>query len=148
MTFQGLASLNFLVRDTLLGTFLSLDWGQKKVGFATSDDQGIVITPRGSFARKGIKKEATWTLTLTDIHELKKLVEKFEIEKIILGYPLTRQGEDGPAACGAKHLSTQITKQFMIPVELVDEYLSSWEARKEANEDASAAAIILRDYFS
>lgn len=131
-----------------MGTLLALDWGQKKVGFATSDKEGIVVTPRRSFKRKKIAREHIWQLTPEDISEIHSLLKEYEVDSLVLGLPLTTHGVRGEAAIKAESLAKTLQETFHVKVELVDEFLSSWEARGSSNEDAEAAATLLRDYFT
>lgn len=134
------------------GTLLALDWGQKKVGFATADGDGIVISPRGSFKRKAQKHEV-WMLHDQDVKELTQIIEEYEAETLVLGMPMLSGGRDSPAAESARAFAQVLSQRLERPVELVNEALTSWEARrhgndKHANEDAQAAALLLEDYFS
>ena len=48
---------------------IALYWGQRFVGYASADPDGIVISPRGTFERKATK-ENTWKLSQNDIIDL------------------------------------------------------------------------------
>lgn len=126
-------------------SLLALDWGQKHVGYASADPDGMVITPRGSIERKALV-ENTWKLSKNDALSLKKIVEEWEIEKIILGLPLKADGSESPASEGAKYLAKEIEASLKIEVLLVDERYTSWEAKGKDNH-AEAAALILQNFF-
>jgi putative Holliday junction resolvase len=126
---------------------LGLDWGARFVGFATASPDGLVITPRGFFERK-IPKEKTWELFEKDRKELKKIISEWEIETIIIGLSLTHSSHTDELLVKASNLKETLTKEFALPVSLVDEYLTSWEANKSPhNQHAQAAALILKNYF-
>jgi putative Holliday junction resolvase len=68
-------------------------------------------------------------------------------------------GTAGPMAGEAARFAARLHKELGLPVELVDERLSSWEAaqtlrqtksrgRRPAKADDVAAAIILREYLN
>jgi putative Holliday junction resolvase len=127
-------------------SIIALDWGQRFVGYASSDPEGIVISPRGFFERKA-PKDKTWKLLKNDILELENIFEEWEAESVVLGLPLKATGEDTPASLAARELATEIEAKLKISVFLIDESLSSWEAPSK-NNHAEAAAIILKSYFN
>lgn len=127
-------------------SIIALDWGQRFVGFASSDPEGIVITPRGFFERKA-PKDKTWKLLKNDILELENIFEEWEAESVVLGMPLSAHGEESPASLAARELANEIETKLKISVTLIDESLSSWEAPQK-NNHAEAAAIILKSYFN
>jgi len=128
-------------------SILGLDWGARFVGFATASPDGLVITPRGFFERK-VPKDKIWQLFQKDLIELKKIVSDWEIEKIILGLPLTNSIHAKETSSKVSALAEQLSLQLQIPVQMIDEHLTSWEAKQSThNEHAQAAALILKDYF-
>ncbi len=131
----------------MAGAFLALDWGEKKVGYATADADGLVVTPRGHFKRKP-QKNAKWILESKDLKELQHLIDEFEIKNVILGLPLLPSGRENDSTMGAKELADQLKKAFQMPVILINEALTSWESRGSKDVDAQSAALLLEDYFS
>ena len=128
-------------------SILGLDWGARFVGFATASPDGLVITPRGFFERK-VPKDKIWKLFQKDLVELKKIISDWEIEKIIIGLPLTNSTHSEETSSKVSALAEQLYLQLQIPVQMTDEHLTSWEAKQSAyNEHAQAAAVILRNYF-
>ncbi|MEI7441325.1 MAG: Holliday junction resolvase RuvX [bacterium] len=128
-------------------SILGLDWGARFVGFATASPDGLVITPRGFFERK-VPKDKIWQLFQKDLIELKKIVSDWEIEKIILGLPLTNSIHAKETSSKVSTFAEQLSLQLQIPVQMIDEHLTSWEAKQSThNEHAQAAALILKDYF-
>lgn len=126
---------------------LGLDWGARFVGFATASPDGLVITPRGFFERKA-SKEKTWELLDKDKKEIKKIISDWEIEKIILGLPLTQSVHAQDLSLKVSNLKENLSSEFNLPISLVDEFLTSWEANKStSNQHAQAAALILKNYF-
>jgi putative Holliday junction resolvase len=127
------------------GGLLSLDWGQKKVGVATTDEMGLVVTPQRTFLRKEISE--TWELCPMDIKQLRDLLEEFEPGALVLGLPKNTRGEEREAALGARQLGEGLRKAFGLEVFLVDEVLTSWNAKGKKDEDAAAAATLLEDFL-
>jgi putative Holliday junction resolvase len=127
-------------------SIIALDWGQRFVGYASADPEGLVITPRGHFERKATK-ENTWKLSAADIEQLEDIFESWETDIVVLGLPLNADGKSSAASENAKLLARHIEKELKLTVFLVDERLTSWEAKGKDNH-GEAAALILKNYFS
>ena len=145
----------------MTGVILAIDYGQKRLGLALSDEDGVTSRPF-----------ATWTRTnrRRDLARLRELVRKQGICRIVVGLPLRMDGMPSEMSDEAKAFAARVEKALGIRVELMDERLSSWEAaqiisgkksrsrpvRGAKNEtpharnkplDDVAAAVILRDYL-
>lgn len=130
---------------------LAVDYGTKRIGLATGDDQGLIVRAIKTLPSQGIKRDA---------HRLIECAESFASDKIIIGQPLTMTGEIGQAARRAQKLATQLRRLTDRPVLLWDERLTSkaadqWMAehgikpsRRRALRDQIAACLILEDYLS
>jgi putative holliday junction resolvase len=143
------------------GVILAIDYGKKRLGLALSDEAGVTSRPY-----------ATWERTnrRTDLGRLRDLVRDERVRRIVIGLPLHLDGSSSEMSVEVKAFSERVRKALGIPVELMDERLSSWEAKQtiSANEprktalrgsqarienkkktplDDVAAAIILRDYL-
>ena len=151
--------------------FLALDWGRKKVGYATADSTGLVITPRGHFVRNSVRIEDAWRLTASDLLQVQKLIEEFDSETLVLGLPMALDGNETETSRMARELAKDIESKLKLPVHLVNEALTSWNANAQTMEksgkvrnprapapsrkpqgvrgqdDAVAAAQLLQDYF-
>jgi putative Holliday junction resolvase len=108
---------------------------------------------------------ATWSRSnrRQDLARLRSLCGEQEISLIVVGWPLQLGGARGEMASEATRFAERIHADLGIPVALVDERLSSWEAeqalaetaagkprsrnRKQQRLDEVAAAVILRDYL-
>ena len=132
------------------GPVLALDFGEKRVGSAVSDER-LVTTKR-----LPPLKRSNWKKLLQDIQ---RLVEGFDAQTIVVGLPLSMDGSEGDAAKNARRLATNLAKSVRLPVYLQDERLTSVEAAANlkaegmtqdeiaANVDGEAAATILRDFL-
>lgn len=137
-------------RGTPAGRILAIDYGRRRIGLAVSDALGLVARPLGTLQR---------TNRRDDLRRLRQVVRQHEIRRIVVGHPLHLDGTASEMAAEAARFAKRVEKQLGVPVELVDERLSSWEAeqmlaagriapRKRAAElDQVAAAVILRDYL-
>ncbi|MHA6204450.1 Holliday junction resolvase RuvX [Dyella soli] len=84
-------------------------------------------------------------------------------DTLVVGLPLTLDGEEQPASRGARRLADKLGQRYGLPVELADERHSSREAaqrfasaraaglkkrRDAATIDAEAAAVILERWLA
>ncbi|MBU1706671.1 Holliday junction resolvase RuvX [bacterium] len=127
---------------------LGIDYGARRIGIALADEAVRVAV--------GV---AIWTQLGTEtIHRLKELIKEEDIERVIVGYPLTLRGEIGPKA---REVDVFIEKLEAagIPVERWDERFTTHQASHDAREaglserkqrgrlDMSAAVIMLQSYL-
>ena len=75
----------FIEKLNTLQTLSGLDFGDKTIGIAISDKTHTIATPIETLKRKGIKK---------DIAALKKLFEEYNVGGVVLGLPLSLNGEE------------------------------------------------------
>ena len=127
---------------------LAIDYGRKKIGLALSDELAVTAQPLAVLVRKNRQ---------ADLKRLREICRKNSVARIIVGHPLHITGERGEMAVEAAQFAARLTKAMRIPTELVDERLTSWEARQTVSEtgwragratvDDVAAAILLREYL-
>lgn len=127
---------------------LALDWGEVRIGAAISDEEGRIAFP----LKKIIENKGA-------ISEIKKLVEKEKIEKIVLGMPLNLAGLEAESAKKVDKFFLQLQKNTKLPVEYLDERFTTMEAGKLLDQqglsekkqreikDNIAAQIILQAYL-
>ncbi len=132
------------------GPILALDLGEKLVGTAISDER--LITTK----RLPPLKRSNWKKLLQDV---RKLVERFDAQMIVVGLPLRMDGTEGDAAKNVRRLASNLARSIAQPVYLQDERLTSFEATENlkteglkledipALVDGEAAATILRDFL-
>ncbi|HZV59062.1 MAG TPA: Holliday junction resolvase RuvX, partial [Candidatus Eremiobacteraceae bacterium] len=108
-----------------------------------------------------------------DMRRLRELTNEHGVREIVVGLPLHMDGTRGEMAEEAARFAERIRKQIGLPVKLLDERLSSWEAERILEEemgkkfvprnsehptrrkkedsrisvDAVAAMVILREYL-
>ena len=130
---------------------LAIDYGRRRIGLALSDPLGLTAQPLETLAR---------TNRRGDLRRLREIVRQHEVRRIVVGHPLNLDGTSGEMAAEAAQFAVRVARQLRLPVELVDERLSSWEAeqmlaaeraisgkRCGGGVDHLAAAVILRDYL-
>ncbi len=143
------------------GVILAIDYGQRRLGLALSDEHGATSRPFAVWTRINRRRDLT---------RLRELVRRHAVRRIVVGLPLHLDGTVSEMSKEAKGFAARVAKALGLPVEMVDERLSSWEAERTlvANKskapsrrrgtrrtrgkqtttlDDIAAAIILRDYL-
>jgi len=144
------------------GVILAIDYGQKRLGLALSDEGGVAARPFETWTRINRRR---------DLARLRDLVRQEGVRRIVVGLPLHLNGTPSEISEEAKRFAARVETALGIPVETMDERLSSWEAKQIISEtnsrprarrtdarradagrkaplDDVAAAIILRDYLA
>ncbi len=129
---------------------LGIDFGLKRVGLAISDAEGIFAFPLKVIDR-------TTRDALFD--ELLAIIEQEKVGEIVLGLPLSLEGEDTLTTRQVRNFAQSLGRRTPLPIHLVDERLSSIAAEEELKEagrwnrktkkslDSQAATVILRTWL-
>ena len=127
---------------------LGIDYGKVRIGLSMSDPMGVTAQP------------LTILINKPDItSKIKEIALQHSVKKIVVGLPLNMNGSQGEMASAAQHLASKLRNETGLPVEMMDERLTSWEAeevlkeaglkrrkRKEVS-DKVAATLILQRYL-
>lgn len=105
---------------------LALDIGEVRIGLAVSDAQARIATPLKVLAAADV---------LADGAEFRRIVEDWEIERLVCGLPYTLSGEEGPQAASIKEKASRIAKARSLPLFFADERMSSREAKRILREE-------------
>ena len=136
-----------------MSRILGLDYGTKTVGVAISDP--LLLTAQ---ELETIVRQRPNALRHTLVR-IKEICEEYQVEKIILGYPRNMDDSEGFRCEDTLEFKKRLEKRVDIPIELVDERLTtvyadeileeSGVAKKDRKKviDQIAAAIILQDYL-
>jgi putative Holliday junction resolvase len=100
---------------------LAVDPGSKRVGLAVSD-------PSGTIAQALSTEPAEPAATLAS--RLAQIAKAQEASRIVVGLPLRLDGRHGPEAKAAQELAGRLRTASGLPVELVDERLTTAAAEK------------------
>jgi putative holliday junction resolvase len=123
--------------------FLCFDHGEKRMGVAVGQSITATATPLETIICKNGKP---------DWQQVSRLIKQWQPHELIVGLPLTMQGERQEATESAEKFSRQLSGRYVLPVHLVDERLSSLEARNllkdSYNVDPVAAQLILETWFA
>ena len=129
---------------------LGIDYGSKRIGLSVCDELGFTAQGLATVTRKNKEK---------DMEEISRFVEKYNVEKIVIGFPIRLDGTEGIQCEKVNRFAGILETRFSIPVIKWDESLSTKEAETiliEANMsrkkrkkvvDKLAATIILQGYL-
>ena len=132
---------------------MGLDYGSKTVGVAMSDELLITAQVLETITRKDENK-----LRKT-LARIKEIVEEYQVEKIVLGYPKNMNNTLGERIERTMEFKEAVEKRCNLPVILWDERLTTIAAEKSLIEsnvrrehrkdyvDQIAAAFILQGYL-
>jgi putative Holliday junction resolvase len=105
---------------------LALDYGRTKIGMALADAEARIAEPFDTMERINRNE---------DMRRLRELVRDEKIKQIVVGLPLRLDGTKGEMADEVTGFAERVRKQAGVPVELVDERLTSWEAERILEEE-------------
>jgi putative Holliday junction resolvase len=108
-------------KTSLAAKILALDYGRKKIGLALADSEARIAEPHDTLERINRNE---------DMRRLREFVRDHSVKRIIVGLPLRLDGAAGEMADEAQRFAERVRKQIGVPVELIDERLTSWQAEQ------------------
>lgn len=130
---------------------LGIDLGSRRIGVAVSDPTGLLASPYDVVARTGDRAQ--------DHRILVGLATELEVERIVVGLPLSLDGSLGPAARAVLDEVDELAATTEVPVETYDERLTTVTADRALREqgmkgrdrrkvvDKAAAAVLLQAWL-
>ena len=127
---------------------LALDYGSARCGCALSDATGTLATPIEPVLRPATK---------AGMRTLRELVAEREVERIVVGLPLSLSGGDSDQTREARAFADRLRSALggAVPVDLYDERFTTAIAARgadgvasTASEDSRAAAVLLDDWLA
>lgn len=104
---------------------MALDIGKVRCGIAISDPQERIASPVCVLPTSEVEHNAP---------SFRRVCQDWEPEMLVAGLPLTMAGEVGNQAKENKKIAQQIAHQLSLPLQFVDERLSSREAKRILRE--------------
>lgn len=132
------------------GVIVAFDFGLKHIGMAVG--QEITNTAQTFYSLKAESGEPNWD-------ELDIIVRDWQPKLFVVGNPINMDGSDSDMKEKSDKFSNLIRQRYNIPVELMDERLSTREARERMKSDSGhfvdasadthqiSAQIILESWF-
>ena len=125
---------------------LALDYGSARCGCAVSDPTATIVTPLDVVERPGTRR---------GLLRLRDLVREREVERVVVGLPLSLSGEDTEQTRETRRFAESLAALLgdEVPVELYDERFTTRLAQRmegpfTASEDSRAAALLLEGWLA
>lgn len=131
---------------------LAIDFGERRIGLAVSDESGLLAVPVGVLPRRSDARA---------VEDVLAAAREREAGLLVVGLPLRPGGGgESPFAARARSFARKLAAASKLKVELHDEALTSAAAesalraaglsreRRSDALDAEAAAELLRDWLS
>ena len=134
-----------------MARLLAVDWGERRIGLALSDETQTLAQPLATLTRRTGKR--------FPMKDLLARLEQHEVAGVVVGLPLEASGAEGEPARAARALAEDIARRSGRPVELVDERFTTARVRRAVHEmggkprdrpgdvDALAATLLLQHYL-
>ncbi len=129
---------------------LALDPGTKRIGVALSDELGWTAQPLETYERRSVA---------ADVAHIQQLVDRHQVKRIVMGFPVRLDGTLGPAALQVQEFIGQLEQIVTIPIVTWDERMTTKAAeeiliqanmsrrKRKGTVDRVAAAILLQSYL-
>ncbi|MBB1077572.1 Holliday junction resolvase RuvX [Rhodoferax sp. 4810] len=122
-----------------LQTFLALDYGLKRTGFAVGNRLMRTAQPQGTITAEGDARFA----------KIAAQLKEWQPDALVVGVPFHPDGAAHENTLRARRFARQLHGRFKLPVFEVDERYTTTEAHSNGARDADAAAacIILEQFL-
>jgi len=129
---------------------LGLDVGRKRVGVAGCDRTGLIATGITTVERTTFER---------DVEQIRQIISDRQVQVLVIGLPYSMDGSLGFQARQVQKFATRLAKALNLPVEYVDERLTSFQAeqlliaenrspsRNKGLIDRKAASLILQQWL-
>lgn len=126
---------------------LAIDWGDRRIGLAVSDELGLLASPAGVVTRRLGKRPP--------IAELLRQADAHNVDAIVFGLPINGEGDETDRSREVRDVAARMAARTTRPIRLVDERFTTAAALRTVREqggstrgrkgdvDALAAAILL-----
>ena len=130
---------------------MAIDWGERRIGVALSDESRIIASPH-EVIKRGNSLDR-------DLGRIADIADECGVEVIVFGLPRRLNGTMGPAAEGVIEVVERLREKVTLPVETWDERLSTAAAeraliggdvsrnKRKQKIDQVAAALFLQAYL-
>ncbi len=134
-----------------VGRLLAVDWGERRIGLALSDETQTLAQPLATLTRRTGKR--------FPMQPLLNHLKAHNVVGIVVGLPLDESGGEGEPARAARELAADIERRSGRPVALWDERFTTARVRQAVREmggrtkgraadvDALAATVLLQHYL-
>lgn len=129
------------------GPLIGIDWGERRIGVAVSDPDRRLAVPLATLTRRTGRR--------FPLARLRPLLDERRPAGIVLGLPLTADGQEGPEARAVRELASLLEAKTGLPVICHDERMSTARVLRDAGPsrpdrddvDQLAATVLLQQYL-
>lgn len=135
----------------MTGRLLGVDWGEKRIGVALTDESRRLASPLTTLTRRAGKR--------FPMRSLLELIHTHAVAGVVVGLPLEPDGAEGASAVAARALAADVARHTGLHVALWDERFTTARALRTVREmggrtkgrrgavDALAATVLLQHYL-
>ncbi len=113
-------------------TLLGFDYGKKRIGVAVG--QEITSSAQALVTVHMVQNKPDWD-------HISRLLDQWKPDLLIIGEPTNMDGTEHEMTRAARRFANQLNGRYNLPIELVDERLTSMEAEEIITEQRRAGRI-------
>lgn len=133
-----------------IGRVLAVDFGQRRIGLAVSDELGLTAQGLETLERTNIRE---------DVARLARIAADKSVSLVLLGDPIHMSGRPGAQSQRVRAFARRLVRQTGLPVRFWDERLTTVQANRLLREsgvglrdrrravDRLSAVILLESYL-
>jgi putative holliday junction resolvase len=110
-----------------MGRLLAIDWGDRRIGLAASDELRMLATPAGVITRRAGKRPPVAEV-------LRRMEEIGAVDAVVMGLPLDGDGNETPRCAEVRQVASAITERSGRPVSFIDERYSTARTTRALHE--------------
>jgi len=139
--------------------YMCIDYGNVRIGLATSDATGRIASPYKTIDIQKITTLKGPRATDSIAQYLAKLIKSKNAKHVVIGMPLSLEGDDSIMSLKARTFMNQLRKHTSVPLTMFDERYTSKAATRALRStgmntkkmrgrvDEIAAAIMLQSFL-
>jgi putative holliday junction resolvase len=132
-----------------VGRTLAIDWGERRVGLAVSDELGMLARSLSVIVRRAGKRPPVAEI-------LRRMDAVGDVTSVVMGLPLDGNGEETARCAEVRAVGEALAQRANVPVQYVDERYTTVQAHRaihaqgdkvgdrRSDVDAVAAAVLLQ----
>ena len=137
-------------RVTLMARILAVDYGEKRIGLAVSDELQLTASPLMTLTKRS-DEEA--------VEQIAELVSQLKVAQVVVGLPKRTDAQEGEMERRVKAFAEKLRRKVNVPVTLFDERFTTRIAeqvlleadlsrrKRKQVRDRLAAVILLQSYL-
>jgi|SRR5690606_7103876 len=114
----------------LPGRIVAVDWGDRRIGLASSDPLRTIASPAGHIVRRAGKRPP--------IAELVRRIEALEATALVFGLPLDLAGDETERSAEVRRVGGEVERRTGLPVSYVDERFTTVAALRAIREQGGS----------